>query len=173
MSECNMSHLNEEQLILHYYGEESETLSDGASISKSAAECRYAVRVVGPRVLNVGSNSLPVPDRGGELTAARRVVVADRRSAFPSRRAVRLVDPRDAGRRCAGPRPGAAVRRDCWWRLSWPGRVYPGLQNLGLPKMPGRTTLANVPLVPDSQAARAHSSSLAVGRLPGTLPGWC
>ena len=56
-----MSHLNEEQLILHYYGEESETLSAEQHLEE-CGECRtmYASLV---RVLNV-VDSLPVPDRG-------------------------------------------------------------------------------------------------------------
>ena len=61
MSECKMSHLNEEQLILHYYGEESETLTAEQHLEE-CGECRttYASLV---RVLNV-VDSLPVPDRG-------------------------------------------------------------------------------------------------------------
>src|SRR5258705_7518704 len=56
-----MSHLNEEELILHYYGEESEALSTEQHL-EACGECRqtYASLV---RVLNV-VDSLPVPDRG-------------------------------------------------------------------------------------------------------------
>ena len=61
-----MSHLNEEELILHYYGEESEALSTEQHL-EACGECRetYASLV---RVLNV-VDSLPVPDRGENYAA--------------------------------------------------------------------------------------------------------
>src|SRR3954465_589343 len=64
--ECKMSHLNEEELILHYYGEEGETLQTEQHLEE-CGECRimYASLV---RVLNV-VDSLPVPDRGEDYGA--------------------------------------------------------------------------------------------------------
>jgi len=61
-----ITHVNEEQLILHYYGEEGETLSVEQHLEE-CGECRtmYASLV---RVLNV-VDSLPVPDRAEDYGA--------------------------------------------------------------------------------------------------------
>ncbi len=61
-----MNHLNEEQLILHYYGEEGETLACEQHL-ESCEECRVAYGSL-QRVLNV-VDSLPVPERGPEYGA--------------------------------------------------------------------------------------------------------
>ena len=81
-----MNHLTEEQLVLHYYGEDGS--GDGGSSSlavechlEECAECR-GVYVSLQRVLNV-VDSLPVPERGPEYGAEvwRRVS-----PAIPARR---------------------------------------------------------------------------------------
>jgi len=61
-----MNHVTEEQLILHYYGEEGETLATEQHL-EACGECRstYASLV---RVLNV-VDSLPVPDRSEDYGA--------------------------------------------------------------------------------------------------------
>lgn len=58
-----MNHLSEEQLILHYYGEEGDALSS----EKHLEECFGCRELYGSlqRVLNV-VDSLPVPERGPE-----------------------------------------------------------------------------------------------------------
>jgi hypothetical protein len=58
-----MSHLNEEQLILFYYGEENETLLAEQHLEE-CGECRELYSSL-QRVLNV-VDSLPIPDRGPE-----------------------------------------------------------------------------------------------------------
>jgi hypothetical protein len=55
-----MNHLNEEQLILHYYGEEGETLAAEQHL-EDCGECRSLYASL-QRVLNV-VDSLPVPER--------------------------------------------------------------------------------------------------------------
>lgn len=59
-----MNHLNEEQLILHYYGEESANADEHLSACES---CREAYQVL-QRVLN-SVDSLPVPERGADYEA--------------------------------------------------------------------------------------------------------
>src|SRR5262245_40405556 len=61
-----MNHVTEEQLILHYYGEEGETLATEQHL-EACGECRstYASLV---RVLNV-VDSLPVPERSEDYGA--------------------------------------------------------------------------------------------------------
>jgi hypothetical protein len=61
-----MNHLSEEQLILHYYGEEGETLM----VERHLEECGDCRSVYGSlqRVLNV-VDSLPVPDRSADYGA--------------------------------------------------------------------------------------------------------
>jgi hypothetical protein len=61
-----MNHLSEEQLILHYYGEEGETLA----AERHLEECEGCRELYGSlqRVLNV-VDSLPVPQRGAEYGA--------------------------------------------------------------------------------------------------------
>jgi hypothetical protein len=58
-----MNHLNEEQLILHYYGEEGETLAVEQHLEE-CGDCR-TVYVSLQQVLNV-VDSLPIPERGPE-----------------------------------------------------------------------------------------------------------
>jgi len=62
-----MSHLSEEQLILHYYGEEGDTLSAEQHL-EDCDECRALYGSL-QRVLNV-VDSMPIPERGPEYTAA-------------------------------------------------------------------------------------------------------
>jgi hypothetical protein len=62
-----MSHLTEEQLILHYYGEEGDTLSAEQHLEQ-CEECRALYGSL-QRVLNI-VDSLPVPSRGPEYGAA-------------------------------------------------------------------------------------------------------
>ncbi len=59
-----MNHLNEEQLVLHYYGEESANVDEHLSVCES---CREAYQVL-QRVLN-SVDSLPVPERGADYEA--------------------------------------------------------------------------------------------------------
>src|ERR1700723_1298229 len=61
-----MNHLTEEQLILHYYGEEGDALS----CEKHLEECSGCRELYGSlqRVLNV-VDSLPVPERSPEYGA--------------------------------------------------------------------------------------------------------
>ena len=61
-----MNHLTEEQLILHYYGEEGDTLAAEQHLD----ECEGCRELYGSlqRVLNV-VDSLPVPVRGPEYGA--------------------------------------------------------------------------------------------------------
>src|SRR5882724_3336971 len=143
MSECNMSHLNEEALILHYYGEESETLSTEQHL-EACGECRetYASLV---RVLNV-VDSLPVPDRGENYGAQVWSRIEKR---IPARRRFGWLIP------VAMPMPmrwaaaGAALA-GLLVVAFMAGRFYPGLQN-GLQKQVGpRTTTAS--LAADTQA---------------------
>src|SRR5579872_6168977 len=72
-SECGqMNHLSEEQLILHYYGEEGdpETRRDALAAEQHLDECVECRGVYSSlqRVLNV-VDSLPVPERGPEYGA--------------------------------------------------------------------------------------------------------
>src|SRR5262249_23646429 len=61
-----MSHLTEEELILHYYGEEGDTLATEQHLE----ECGHCRTVFGSlqRVLNV-VDSMPLPERGREYGA--------------------------------------------------------------------------------------------------------
>jgi hypothetical protein len=61
-----MNHLTEEQLVLHYYGEESDTLAAEQHLEE-CGECRTLYGSL-QRVLNV-VDSLPVPERGAEYGA--------------------------------------------------------------------------------------------------------
>src|SRR4051794_7848103 len=62
--ECSkMNHLTEEQLILHYYGEEGETLAAEQHL-EACCECRSLYGSL-QRVLNV-VDSMPVPERPAE-----------------------------------------------------------------------------------------------------------
>lgn len=67
-----MNHLSEEQLILHYYGEEgdSETRGDALAAEQHLDECLQCRSIYSSlqRVLNV-VDSLPVPDPGPEYGA--------------------------------------------------------------------------------------------------------
>jgi hypothetical protein len=80
-----MNHLTEEQLILHYYGEESDALSS----EKHLEECPGCRDLYGSlqRVLNV-VDALPVPELGPEYGAEvwRRIQSAVGASAFRPRR---------------------------------------------------------------------------------------
>jgi hypothetical protein len=58
-----MTHLTEEQLILHYYGEESDALAVEQHL-EGCDECRHQYGAL-QRVLNV-VDTLPVPERGPE-----------------------------------------------------------------------------------------------------------
>jgi hypothetical protein len=60
-----MSHLNEEQLILFYYGEEGDTLTAEQHLEE-CGECRALFSSL-QRVLNV-VDSLPLPERGAEYS---------------------------------------------------------------------------------------------------------
>jgi hypothetical protein len=61
-----MNHLSEEQLILHYYGEEGETLAAEQHLDE-CEDCRALYGSL-QRVLNV-VDSLPLPHRGAEYGA--------------------------------------------------------------------------------------------------------
>ena len=75
-----MNHLTEEQLILHYYGEESDTLAAEQHLD----DCEQCRAVYGSlqRVLNV-VDALPVPDRGADYG---RQVWQRLEPALPARR---------------------------------------------------------------------------------------
>ncbi|HEV2445026.1 MAG TPA: hypothetical protein VGS58_03860 [Candidatus Sulfopaludibacter sp.] len=95
-----MNHLTEEQLILHYYGEEGETLA----VERHLEECLECRGLYGSlqRVLNV-VDTLPVPDVGPEYGPQVWARIAPR---IPARR--RLALPgfawrwAAAGAACAG-----------------------------------------------------------------------
>jgi hypothetical protein len=80
-----MNHLSEEQLILHYYGEEE----DGVAAERHLGECDDCRALYGSvqRTLNV-VDSLPVPEPGAEY--AERVWKRIEHS-LPARRGVRWV----------------------------------------------------------------------------------
>lgn len=61
-----MKHLSEEELILHYYGEEGDAFAAEEHLD-GCADCRAHFRLL-QRVLNV-VDSLPVPERGEEYAA--------------------------------------------------------------------------------------------------------
>jgi hypothetical protein len=61
-----INHLSEEQLVLHYYGEEGDTLAAEQHL-EICAECRDYYGSL-QRVLNV-VNSLPIPERGANYGA--------------------------------------------------------------------------------------------------------
>ncbi|HTS29800.1 MAG TPA: hypothetical protein VMH81_28210 [Bryobacteraceae bacterium] len=82
-----MNHLSEEQLILHYYGEEGDTLACEQHLDE-CEECRALYGSL-QRVLNV-VDSLPVPVRGPEYSSQvwqrleSRLPVRRRMWTFPS-----------------------------------------------------------------------------------------
>jgi extradiol dioxygenase family protein len=81
-----MTHLDEEQLVLHYYGEEGDTLAAEQHLEGCGA-CRELYGSL-QRVLNV-VNSLPIPERGAEYGAQvwqrieRQMPARRRRFALP------------------------------------------------------------------------------------------
>jgi hypothetical protein len=81
-----MNHLNEEQLVLHYYGDEGDTLAAEQHLEE-CGECRELYGSL-QRVLNV-VDSLPVPDRGADYGARvwqrieRRIPARRRGFALP------------------------------------------------------------------------------------------
>src|SRR5437660_1393234 len=99
-----MSHLNEEQLILLYYGEEGDTLTAEQHLEQ-CGECRALYGSL-QRVLNV-VDGLPLPERGADY--GPRVWSRIERQ-LPAARASRWT----AGLFPAWPRPGG--------RAGWPWR---------------------------------------------------
>ena len=83
-----MNHLTEEELILHYYGEESDALAAEQHLD-ACESCRRLYASV-QRVLNV-VDSLPVPARGPEYGAQ---VWSRLESHLPARRRLFLPDMR-------------------------------------------------------------------------------
>src|SRR5947207_10013874 len=84
-----MNHLSEEQLILHYYGEEGDSLSTERHLEEcEGCRCLYGGM---QRVLNV-VDSLPVPERSAEYGG-------------------------QVWRRIEGRLPRLPVRRRAWWLL--------------------------------------------------------
>src|SRR3954463_6924992 len=85
--ECAMTHLNEEELVLHYYGEEGETLAAEQHL-EGCGECRALYGSL-QRVLNV-VDSMPIPERGPEYGAEvwqqieRRIPARRRIFALPA-----------------------------------------------------------------------------------------
>ena len=81
-----MNHLSEEQLVLHYYGDEGDTLAAEQHLEE-CGECRELYGSL-QRVLNV-VDSLPVPDRGADYGARvwqrieRRIPARRRGFALP------------------------------------------------------------------------------------------
>ena len=139
-----MSHLNEEELILHYYGEESEALSTEQHL-EACDECRHTYASL-VRVLNV-VDSLPVPDRGENYGAQVWSRIEKR---IPSRRRFGwLIPAMPAPMRWAA--AGAAMA-GLLVVAFMAGRFYPGLQN-GLRKPAGgRTITTSAPSNGDAQA---------------------
>jgi len=88
-----MNHLSEEQLILHYYGEEgdSATRSDSLAAEAHLEECEECRSLYGSlqRVLNV-VDSLPVPQRGAEYGGQVWKRIEDR---LPRRRRIFGISP--------------------------------------------------------------------------------
>jgi hypothetical protein len=82
-----MTHLSEEQLVLHYYGEEGDTLAAEQHL-EDCGECREIYGSL-QRVLNV-VDSLPVPERGADYGAAiwQRI-----ERSIPARRRVFALPP--------------------------------------------------------------------------------
>src|SRR5438874_1514164 len=78
-----MNHLSEEQLILHYYGEEGDSLAAEGHLE----ECEGCRRLYGgvQRVLNV-VDSLPVPERSAEYGAQVWQRIEPRLRRLPARR---------------------------------------------------------------------------------------
>jgi hypothetical protein len=111
-----MNHLNEEQLILHYYGEEGDALAAERHLDE-CGECRALYGSL-QRVLNV-VDTLPIPDMGPEY-GARVWQRIERR--IPVRRRWWLAVPT---RRLPG----------CWWRLSQPAAsISTGRPPIGWPR---------------------------------------
>jgi hypothetical protein len=90
-----MSHLTEEQLILHYYGEEGETLAAERHLEE-CYECRATYGAL-QRVLNV-VDAFPVPERDPEYGA-------------------------EVWRRVQSQLPVHASRRAAAWKWTWRWRV--------------------------------------------------
>ncbi|HYW43726.1 MAG TPA: hypothetical protein VE959_12770 [Bryobacteraceae bacterium] len=76
-----MNHLSEEQLILHYYGEEADPFAAEQHL-EGCADCRTLYGSL-QRVLNV-VDSLPVPERGPEYGAQLRERLQSRLAAAPA-----------------------------------------------------------------------------------------
>ena len=83
-----MNHLTEEELILHYYGEESDALAAEQHLD-TCESCRHLYASM-QRVLNV-VDSLPVPARGPEYGAQ---VWSRLESRLPARRRLFFLDMR-------------------------------------------------------------------------------
>jgi len=77
-----MTHLSEEQLILHYYGEEGDALATDLHLGE-CPECRSLYSSL-QRVLNV-VDSLPLPERGAEYGSQVWKRIEDR---LPRRRRI-------------------------------------------------------------------------------------
>jgi hypothetical protein len=78
-----MNHLNEEQFVLYYYGEQAEGVEDHLG---TCEHCRDAYHTL-QRVLN-SVDSLPVPDRGADYEAQVWRAVSERlprKGSFASR----------------------------------------------------------------------------------------
>ncbi len=85
MNQEPMNHLNEEQLILHYYGESEDALTDELHLDQ-CEECRASYGSL-QRALNT-VDSLAVPERGPEYgdqvwQSIQRDVASARRARWP------------------------------------------------------------------------------------------
>lgn len=115
-----MNHLSEEQLILHYYGEEGETLACEQHLETCDA-CRVAYGSL-QRVLNV-VDSMPVPERGPEYGAQLWQRIESR---VPARRRFRWLYSPGAWRlAAAGAFAGLLVA------AFFAGRFYPHMPGAG------------------------------------------
>ncbi len=112
-----MNHLSEEQLILHYYGEEAGDALPLEVHLEDCAECRAAYAAL-QRVLNV-VDGLAVPARGPEYGAQVWERVAAR---IPSRRRWRLPGLHGTTLRWAGV---SAVMAGLLAAAFFAGRFYP------------------------------------------------
>ena len=111
-----MNHLSEEQLILHYYGEEGSEALTAEQHLDECEDCRGVYTSL-QRVLNV-VDSLPVPERGPEYGAQvwKRIAHAAPRRPSPT--------PFAAGLRLAMGRGRSGIRQSCWLSAFMAGRMY-------------------------------------------------
>ena len=125
-----MTHLSEEQLILHYYGEEGDALAAELHLDE-CPECRSLYSSL-QRVLNV-VDSLPLPERGAEYGSQVWERIEDR---LPRRRRI-------PGIAWALPAPWRWAAASCVFAMLLAGAFLAG--RLYPPARPATTASAPVP----------------------------